>query len=142
MEATTQYFGKWFFINRSQNFIALLNFYDSHLGVKITGPYCPACWPIGTNEVKQCPVRKKKKILCTEVLEQPKQGKDLLYRHDQPNEPPQGRTPFINMCSLSPHLPLFQQSKGVTHLQSLCARPPILSRQLEYASKYYVDGKT
>ncbi len=39
MEATTQYFGKWFFINRSQNFIALLNFYDRHLGVKITGLY-------------------------------------------------------------------------------------------------------
>jgi hypothetical protein len=47
MEATTQYFGKWFFINRSENFIALLNFYDRHLGVKITGPYCVA-WRAGT----------------------------------------------------------------------------------------------
>jgi hypothetical protein len=42
MEATTQYFGKWFFINRSKNFIAILNFYVRHLGVKITGPYCPS----------------------------------------------------------------------------------------------------
>jgi hypothetical protein len=40
MEATTQYFGKRFFINRSWNFIALLNFYARHLGIKITGPYC------------------------------------------------------------------------------------------------------
>ncbi len=40
MEATTQYFGKRFFINRSQNLIAILNFYVRHLGVKITGPYC------------------------------------------------------------------------------------------------------
>jgi hypothetical protein len=39
MEATTQYFGKRFFINRSLNFIALQNFYARHLGVKITGPY-------------------------------------------------------------------------------------------------------
>jgi hypothetical protein len=38
MEATTQYFGRRFFINRSKNFIALLNFYARHLGVKITGP--------------------------------------------------------------------------------------------------------
>ncbi len=40
MEAATQYFGKWFFLNRSQNFIALLIYYARHLGVKITGPYC------------------------------------------------------------------------------------------------------
>jgi hypothetical protein len=40
MEATTQYFGKWFFINRSLNLIALLSFYARHLGVKITGPKC------------------------------------------------------------------------------------------------------
>jgi hypothetical protein len=33
-DETTQYFGKRFFINRSQNFIALLNFYARHLGVK------------------------------------------------------------------------------------------------------------
>jgi hypothetical protein len=33
-----QYFGKRFFINRSYNFIVLLNFYARHLGVKITGP--------------------------------------------------------------------------------------------------------
>jgi hypothetical protein len=28
-----------FLINRSENFIALLNFYARHPGVKITGPY-------------------------------------------------------------------------------------------------------
>jgi hypothetical protein len=37
MEATTQNFGKRFFINRSCNFIALLNFNASHLGITITG---------------------------------------------------------------------------------------------------------
>jgi hypothetical protein len=41
MEATTQNFGKWFFINRSWNLIALLNFYARHLGVKITGVATP-----------------------------------------------------------------------------------------------------
>jgi hypothetical protein len=48
MEATTQDFGKWFFINRSKNFIALLNFYARHLGVKITGPYCTTHKPRAT----------------------------------------------------------------------------------------------
>jgi hypothetical protein len=36
MEATTQYFGKRFFRNRSWNFMALLNFYAKHLGAKIS----------------------------------------------------------------------------------------------------------
>jgi hypothetical protein len=36
MEATTQYFGKRFFINRS--FIALQNFYARHLGAKSLVP--------------------------------------------------------------------------------------------------------
>ncbi len=53
MEATTQYFGKWFFINRSQNFIALLNFYVRHLGVKITGPYCVDTVPYRVDAHKQ-----------------------------------------------------------------------------------------
>ncbi len=37
MHATTQYFGKQLFITGSQNFIPLLNFYERHLIVKITG---------------------------------------------------------------------------------------------------------
>jgi hypothetical protein len=39
MEATTQYFGQWFSINRSEVFMALPKFYATHLGVKITGPF-------------------------------------------------------------------------------------------------------
>jgi hypothetical protein len=38
MQATTQYFVKRFFINRS--FTALPKFYARDLGVKITAPYC------------------------------------------------------------------------------------------------------
>jgi hypothetical protein len=38
-EATTQYFGKRFFIKRVLEFAALLNFHARHRGVKITGPY-------------------------------------------------------------------------------------------------------
>jgi hypothetical protein len=46
MEATTQNFEKRFFINRSENFIALLNLYARHLGVKISGPYCTPMFKI------------------------------------------------------------------------------------------------
>ncbi len=46
---------------------------------------CPACWAMGTNKLKQCMV-KKNYIFCTGRLEVPRQDKNLLYRHDKPNE--------------------------------------------------------
>jgi hypothetical protein len=45
MQATTQFYVKRFFINKSLIFIALPKLYARHLGVKITGPYCTASVP-------------------------------------------------------------------------------------------------
>jgi hypothetical protein len=42
---------------------------------------CPGCWAMGTNKVKKCTVRKI--IFSTG----PRQDKNLLYRHDESNEP-------------------------------------------------------
>jgi hypothetical protein len=36
-------------------------FYTRHLGVKINGPYYPACWVMGTNEVKYVVYGERKK---------------------------------------------------------------------------------
>ncbi len=52
MEATTQYFEKGFFYKQFLELHRPSKFYARHLGVKITGPCCPACWVMGTNEVK------------------------------------------------------------------------------------------
>ncbi len=48
----------------------------------------------------------EKKYFVLGRLEQPRQDKNLLYQHDEPNEPSED--------SLSPHLPQFQQSGGCT----------------------------
>ncbi len=58
MEATTQYFGKRFFCKQVLELHRPSKFYARHLGVKINGPYYPACWVMGTYEVKK--VREKK----------------------------------------------------------------------------------
>ncbi len=68
----------------------------------------------GTNELKKCTVRKK--LFCTG---QPRQNKNLLYRHEKLNKQPK-KDP-ICLYSLSPHSPQFQQSAGATPLQSLCS---------------------
>jgi hypothetical protein len=57
--------------------------------------YCPRhrhCWAMGTNKVKMCAVRKI--LFCTELTSQ---DKNLLYGHDEPNEPTKegGGGPFI-----------------------------------------------
>ncbi len=54
-------------------------------------------------------------------LEQPRQYKNLLYWHDESNEPNK-EGPF-HMYYLTPLLPQFQQSAGATHLKSLCFEP-------------------
>ncbi len=46
---------------------------------------CPACWVMRTKELKQCTVRKK--LFCTEPTRAAKQNKNVLHRHDMPNEP-------------------------------------------------------
>ncbi len=66
---------------------------------------CPACWAMGTNELKYCMMRKKYIVLCR--VEQPSQNKNPLCRHDKPNKPTK-KGPF-HLFSLSPHTPQFQQ---------------------------------
>jgi hypothetical protein len=47
---------------------------------------CPACWAtMRATEVKQCTVRNK--IFVLGRLKHPKQDKNLLFCHDEPNEP-------------------------------------------------------
>jgi hypothetical protein len=48
---------------------------------------CPACWAMGTKEVKKCTSTVRKKYFVLGRLEQPGQNKNLLYRHDEPNKP-------------------------------------------------------
>jgi hypothetical protein len=58
---------------------------------------CPACWAMGTNDLKLCTGRKKNILLF--VLgrpEQPRQNKYLLYQHEEPIEPTkEGLLPFV-----------------------------------------------
>ncbi len=49
---------------------------------------CPGCWANGDTK---CAVRKK--IFCTHLTEQTRQDKNLLFWHDEPNEPTKER-PF------------------------------------------------
>jgi hypothetical protein len=51
------------------------------------------------------------------LLEQPRQDKNLLYWHEEPNEPI--KEGHRHMYSLDPHLPQFQQWAGATPLCSL-----------------------
>ncbi len=56
------------------------------------------------------------------VLGRPKQprgmqDKSLLYQHDEPNEPTKEGFP-VNLYSLNPHSPQFQQSAEAKHLWS------------------------
>jgi hypothetical protein len=53
---------------------------------------CTACWAMGTNDVKYCMVRK---YVVLGQLEQPRQDTNVLYWHDEPNNPTKGRTPII-----------------------------------------------
>ncbi len=48
--------------------------------------FCPVCWAMdGDKGIEKCTVRKK--YLVPGRQEQPSQNKNLLYRHDKPNEP-------------------------------------------------------
>jgi hypothetical protein len=67
---------------------------------------CPPCEAMGKIEVKQ----RGKKCLVLDRLEQPKQDKNLMYRHDKTNELTKERPTPFHMNSLSPHLPQFKQS--------------------------------
>ncbi len=51
-------------------------------------------------------------------LEQPRQNKTLLCRHDKSNKPTKEGPPF-HLYSVSPHSPQFQQSAWATSLYSL-----------------------
>ncbi len=51
---------------------------------------------------------KKYLVLCR--LKQPRQNKNLLYRHDEPNKPTKEGPPF-HLYSVSPHSPQFQHSQ-------------------------------
>ncbi len=57
-------------------------------------------------------------------LDQPRQNKNLLYRHDKPKNQP--RKNPSHMYSLSPHQPQFQQSAGATLSVSLVMDHKIL----------------
>jgi hypothetical protein len=76
----------------------------------------PACWAMGTNELKQCTVRIKKYFVLGR-LEQPKLNKNLSYQHKIPMNQP--KKDLFHLYSLSPHLPQLQQSAGATPLKSL-----------------------
>jgi hypothetical protein len=60
---------------------------------------CLACWAMGSNDLKMfmkgenCSVRSR--------LEQPRQDKNLLYRHDKPSNQP--RMDTFHLYSSSPH---------------------------------------
>jgi hypothetical protein len=74
---------------------------------------CPACWAMGTIEVKYCTARKNYFVLC--LLEQPRQDENLLYRHDEPYEV----LYLFHFYSLRPHLSQLQQSAGAIPQYSL-----------------------
>ncbi len=57
---------------------------------------CPGCWAIGTNIVKKYAVRKI--MLVLGWLEQPRQDKSLLYRHDKANEPTKEELWCVPIC--------------------------------------------
>jgi hypothetical protein len=56
----------------------------------------------------------EKKIFVLGQQGQLRQDKNLLYRHDKPNEPT--KKELFHLSSLSPYTPQFQQSAGVTPL--------------------------
>jgi hypothetical protein len=68
---------------------------------------CPDCWAMETNKVKKCAVRKKKYFVLG-LLEQLRQDKNLLNRHDSPMNQPR-KDPF-HLWTIIPHLTQFQQS--------------------------------
>jgi hypothetical protein len=68
---------------------------------------CPDCWAMETHKVKKCAVRKKKYFVLG-LLEQLRQDKNLLNRHDSPSNQPR-KDPF-HLWTIIPHLTQFQQS--------------------------------
>jgi hypothetical protein len=71
---------------------------------------CPAGWAMVTNKLNN--VRCVKRNICTlGRLEQPRQEKNLLYRHDEPNEPTKEGP--LSYVLLESHL---SQFNSLTHL--------------------------
>jgi hypothetical protein len=73
-------------------------------------PTTPACWMMGTNKVKK--YTRRKIIFCTKLTRAAKQDKNLLYWHDESNEPTKEGP--LSLYSSSPHPPQFQKSAGAT----------------------------
>ncbi len=58
----------------------------------------------------------EKKYFALGRLEQPRQDKNLLCRHNEPNEPRAPSYCMYSTVNLVPHLPQFQQTAGATPL--------------------------
>ncbi len=87
---------------------------------------CPACWAMGTKELKYFVLGR---------LEQPRQNINLLYPHDKPNEPNK-KEPLSFVPSESPFASVSTVSSGHPSLASLVTSyqalqlplsPPLLS---------------
>ncbi len=76
----------------------------------------PARWAMGTKELKLCMVRKKYFILGR--LQQPRQNKSILYRHDKPNKPAK-EGPLSFVLFESPFIPVSTVSRGHPSVISL-----------------------
>ncbi len=77
---------------------------------------CPACWAMGTKEWKYCTVRNKHFVLGRQ--EQSRQKKNLLYRHDKPNESTK-EGPLSFALFVSPFTSVSTASRGHPSLVSL-----------------------
>jgi hypothetical protein len=76
---------------------------------------CPTCWTMGTQEHN---VWWGKNYFVLSWLEQPRQGKSLLYRHGKPNEPTK-EVPLSFVLFESPFTSMSTVSKGHPSLVSL-----------------------
>ncbi len=76
---------------------------------------CPACWGMGTHKVKNC-VAMKKYCVLTCILPilvvQPRQDKNLLYMHAEPNKPTKKWALSYVQYSLSPICLSFNSQQG------------------------------
>jgi hypothetical protein len=85
--------------------------------------------------MKWCTVGKN--IFVLGRLEQPRQDKNQLYRHEKPNEPTkESRTDPFHLYSLSPHSPQFQQLAGTAFLYSLSGTSNATSYLTYFTLKY------
>jgi hypothetical protein len=79
---------------------------------------CPACWAMGTNELKM--VYDEEKYFELGRLGQPRRDTNLLYRHDKPNEPnKEGPLSFVVLSLKSPFTSVSTVSSAHPSLFSL-----------------------